>query len=134
MLDTPCNPTKNVALTDALFGTGRAPATWPQTVQRWENNLATNMSGGQQQRVAIARALAMNPALILAAEPTGNLDTKSADSVFEMMRQVNAMNSTTFLIVTHNLYLARRSDRIAEVVDGRIVDARATPAPLRPQS
>ena len=100
---------------------------------RWENNLATNMSGGQQQRVAIARALAMNPALILADEPTGNLDTKSADTVFEMMRQVNAVNSTTFLIVTHNLDLARRCDRIVEVVDGRIVDAHAAPAPLRPQ-
>ena len=71
-------------------------------------------------------------ALILADEPAGNLDTKSADTVFEMMRQVNAANSTTFLIVTHNLDPARRCDRIVEVVDGRIVDADATPAP-RPQ-
>ena len=102
-------------------------------LSRWENNLATNMSGGQQQRVATARALAMNPALILADEPAGNLDTKSADTVFEMMRQVNAANSTTFLIVTHNLDPARRCDRIVEVVDGRILDADATPAPLRPQ-
>ena len=86
-----------------------------------ENNLANNMSGGQQQRVAIARALAMNPALILADEPTGNLDSKSADTVFEMMRKVNVTNGTTFLIVTHNMTLARRCDRIIEVVDGRIV-------------
>jgi lipoprotein-releasing system ATP-binding protein len=88
---------------------------------RWQDNLATNMSGGQQQRVAIARALAMNPALILADEPTGNLDTASADSVFARMRAVNQTSGTTFLIVTHNMDLAHRCDRIVEVVDGRLV-------------
>jgi lipoprotein-releasing system ATP-binding protein len=88
---------------------------------QWENNLANNMSGGQQQRVAIARSLAMNPALILADEPTGNLDTKSANTVFEMMQRVNQANGTTFLIVTHNMELARRCHRIVEVVDGRVV-------------
>jgi lipoprotein-releasing system ATP-binding protein len=88
---------------------------------QWENNLANNMSGGQQQRVAIARALAMNPALVLADEPTGNLDTKSANAVFEMMRHVNKTNGTSFLLVTHNMELARRCDHIVEVVDGRIV-------------
>jgi lipoprotein-releasing system ATP-binding protein len=87
----------------------------------WQNNLAANMSGGQQQRVAIARALALNAPLILADEPTGNLDTKSADSVFELMRQVSASSTTTFLLVTHNLNLAKRCDRIIELVDGRIV-------------
>jgi lipoprotein-releasing system ATP-binding protein len=87
---------------------------------QWENNLATNMSGGQQQRVAIARALAMDPALILADEPTGNLDTGSAGMVFEMMRKVNRERGTTFLIVTHNMDLANRCDRIIEVVDGRV--------------
>jgi lipoprotein-releasing system ATP-binding protein len=90
-------------------------------LSQWENNLANNMSGGQQQRVAIARALAMKPALILADEPTGNLDTKAADAVFEMMRHVNETEGTTFLLVTHNMDLARRCDRIVEVVDGRIV-------------
>ncbi len=84
------------------------------------NNLALNMSGGQQQRVAVARSLAMHPDLVLADEPTGNLDTKSADGVFELMRQVNQQNGTTFLIVTHNMALARRCDRIIELVDGRI--------------
>ncbi len=92
-------------------------------LDKWEDNLANNMSGGQQQRVAIARGLAMNPALILADEPTGNLDTKSTDTVFEMMRRVNVKDKTTFLIVTHNLDLAQRCDRIIEVVDGRIVRA-----------
>ena len=86
----------------------------------WANNLANNMSGGQQQRVAIARSLAMDPALILADEPTGNLDTKSADAVFDMMLHVNKTRGTTFLIVTHNMELAKRCQSIAEVVDGRI--------------
>ena len=92
---------------------------------QWENNLANNMSGGQQQRVAIARSLAMDPALVLADEPTGNLDTKSANTVFEMMQRVNASNGTTFLIVTHNMDLARRCHRIVEVVDGRMATAGA---------
>jgi lipoprotein-releasing system ATP-binding protein len=89
-------------------------------LEKFANNLANNMSGGQQQRVAVARALAMNPDLVLADEPTGNLDTKSADGVFELMRQVNRDSGTSFLLVTHNLDLARRCDRIIEVVDGRI--------------
>lgn len=88
---------------------------------QWQNSLATNMSGGQQQRVAIARALALNPPLILADEPTGNLDTKSADGVFALMREVSASSATTFLFVTHNMNLARRCDRIIELVDGRIM-------------
>ena len=87
---------------------------------QWENNLANNMSGGQQQRVAIARSLAMNPALILADEPTGNLDSKSADVAFAMMQRINKANGTTFLLVTHNMSLARRCDRIIEVIDGRV--------------
>ena len=90
-------------------------------LENWENNLANNMSGGQQQRVSIGRALAMNPSLILADEPTGNLDTASTDVVFDMMRKVNLKDKTTFLIVTHNLELANRCDRIIDVVDGRIV-------------
>ncbi|MFZ4806211.1 MAG: ABC transporter ATP-binding protein [Hyphomicrobiaceae bacterium] len=92
---------------------------------KWQDNLASNMSGGQQQRVAIARSLAMNPALILADEPTGNLDTKSADTVIEMMRKVNHTDGTTFLIVTHNMDIAHRCDRIVEVVDGQIVKTAA---------
>jgi lipoprotein-releasing system ATP-binding protein len=90
-------------------------------LEKFAGNLANNMSGGQQQRVAVARALAMNPDLVLADEPTGNLDTKSADAVFELMRQVNRESGTSFLLVTHNMDLARRCDRIIEVVDGHIL-------------
>ncbi len=88
---------------------------------QWRDHLANNMSGGQQQRVAIARALALNPPLVLADEPTGNLDTKSAAGVFDLMRRVSAESGTAFLFVTHNMALAQRCDRIVELVDGRIV-------------
>ena len=87
---------------------------------RWRNNLAGNLSGGQQQRVALARALAMGPALLLADEPTGNLDTKSADEVFALLRSFNREHGTTVLFVTHNPLFAVRCDRTIEVIDGRI--------------
>ena len=87
---------------------------------QWKDNLAGNMSGGQQQRVAIARALAMNPAVLLADEPTGNLDTKSAEAVFALLRKVNQEHGTTVLFVTHNPDLARRCDKTIQVVDGLI--------------
>ncbi|PZW48339.1 lipoprotein-releasing system ATP-binding protein [Humitalea rosea] len=87
----------------------------------WRDARVGNLSGGQQQRVAIARALAMAPALVLADEPTGNLDTKSADGVFDVLREMNRVNRTTFLIVTHDPRLAQRCDRIVEVVDGNVV-------------
>lgn len=90
-------------------------------LEQWKNSMVGTMSGGQQQRVAIARALALNPPLILADEPTGNLDTKSTDAIFELMRRLNVENGTTFLMVTHNMDLARRCDRIIELVDGRVV-------------
>lgn len=79
------------------------------------------LSGGQQQRVAIARALAANPPLILADEPTGNLDTASADEIFKLLYEVNQESGTTFLIVTHDPRLAKRCRRVVELVDGRIV-------------
>ena len=99
----------------------------------WKDHKANDISGGQQQRVAVARALAMNPALVLADEPTGNLDTKSADGVFGVLRNVNETSGTTFLIVTHDPRLARRCDRIVELVDGRIVADRPNRA-VRPDA
>jgi lipoprotein-releasing system ATP-binding protein len=97
----------------------------------WRDNRATKLSGGQQQRVAIARALAMNPALVLADEPTGNLDTKTADGVFDLLREVNALRGTAFLVVTHDPRLASRCDRIIELVDGDIVSDRVNREVLR---
>jgi lipoprotein-releasing system ATP-binding protein len=73
----------------------------------------------------------MRPALVLADEPTGNLDTKAADGVFELLRTVNRTFGTTFLIVTHDPRLARRCDRIIELVDGRIVADRPNREPTR---
>jgi lipoprotein-releasing system ATP-binding protein len=78
------------------------------------------LSGGQQQRVAIARALSLAPPLVLADEPTGNLDTHSADEIFALMRQFNVERGVAFLIVTHDRRLADRCDRIIELVDGTI--------------
>ena len=95
---------------------------------QWQHHLANALSGGQQQRVAVARALAMEPALVLADEPTGNLDTKSAEGVFETMREVNRKSGTSFLIVTHSMEIARGCDRIVELVDGHIVSNPADPA------
>jgi lipoprotein-releasing system ATP-binding protein len=86
----------------------------------WKNNMANNLSGGQQQRVSLARALAMNPALLLADEPTGNLDTQSADAVFALLRRINQEQGTTLLLVTHNPQLGQRCDKTIQVVDGLI--------------
>jgi len=86
----------------------------------WKNNMANNLSGGQQQRVSLARALAMNPALLLADEPTGNLDTQSADAVFALLRRINQEQGTTVLLVTHNPQLGQRCDKTIQVVDGLI--------------
>ena len=89
---------------------------------------ATDLSGGQQQRVAIARALVRRPPLVLADEPTGNLDTASSDEVFALMRRFNRDLGTTFLVVTHDPRIAAACDRVVEMVDGRIVSDRVTAA------
>ncbi len=79
------------------------------------------LSGGQQQRVAIARALANNPPLLLADEPTGNLDSEASSVVLQALRDVWQETGTTIVLVTHNLELARQMERVLHLVDGRIV-------------
>ncbi len=79
------------------------------------------LSGGMQQRVAIARALSLRPRLILADEPTGNLDTVTADEVFGLLREFNRDHGSACLIVTHDPRLAARCDRVIDLVDGRVV-------------
>jgi lipoprotein-releasing system ATP-binding protein len=84
------------------------------------NKRPSELSGGMQQRVAIARALVMNPPLVLADEPTGNLDTASSDDVFVLLRRMHAERGTSFVVVTHDPRLGARCDRLVELVDGKI--------------
>jgi lipoprotein-releasing system ATP-binding protein len=86
-----------------------------------KNNIATKMSGGQQQRTAIARALMNNPKIILADEPTGNLDSESTENIYNLMRDINKMFNTTFVVITHDRKIAEKADRIIEIKDGKIV-------------
>lgn len=97
-------------------------------LEKVKNNLASRMSGGQQQRTAIARSLINNPKMILADEPTGNLDSDTTEIIYRLMREINNKFNTTFLIVTHDRKIAERTDRIIEIKDGRIIlDVNNTP-------
>lgn len=86
----------------------------------FENKLVTKLSGGQKQRVAIARSLMNQPQLILADEPTGNLDTDTSTKIYNLLRDINKELDTTFIIVTHDRHIASKTDRVIEIIDGNI--------------
>lgn len=85
-------------------------------------HLPNQLSGGQQQRTSIARALINNPSLVLADEPTGNLDSKSSDEVMSMLKMCNQSYGQTVIMITHNLDIATQADRIITISDGKIVE------------
>ena len=85
------------------------------------NNMPNNLSGGQQQRVAIARALITKPAIILADEPTGNLDSKTSADVLGILRRTGTEFHQTIVMITHNNEIAQLADRIVRIEDGKIV-------------
>lgn len=89
-------------------------------LEKVKNNLSVNMSGGQQQRTAIARSLIMNPKLVLADEPTGNLDSETTEIIYDTLKDINKRFKTTFIIITHDRKIAEKTDRIIEIKDGRI--------------
>jgi putative ABC transport system ATP-binding protein len=86
-----------------------------------DSQLPASLSGGERQRVTIARALVNNPAIVWADEPTGDLDSKNADDIIALMRRLNQEQQITFAIVTHDIGIGRRADRIIRMADGQIV-------------
>lgn len=89
-------------------------------LEKRTNHLPNELSGGQQQRVSIGRALITHPAIILADEPTGNLDSKSSDEIMNLLKKSNKEFKQTIIMITHNMALAKCADRIIEIEDGKI--------------
>lgn len=118
----------NIAIAQSLAGVHLQPADFEQTlellgIKNRLNHKPRALSGGEQQRVAIARALVNQPAILLADEPTGNLDTANSNAVLEILRGLNKRTGQTILMITHNPEAAGFADRIVAMRDGRIVDS-----------
>jgi putative ABC transport system ATP-binding protein len=92
----------------------------------WAGHRPAQLSGGQRQRVTIARALVNEPAIVWADEPTGDLDSKNADEIMDLITGLNQRNGQTFVVVTHDLHIAQRTFRIVNMLDGQIVDETVT--------
>lgn len=106
-----CSPTKQ-RLDELLKTLG---------LERKRGSLPNQLSGGQQQRVSIGRALITNPALILADEPTGNLDSKSSDEIISLLKLSNKKYNQTVIVITHDLEIAKEADRVITIEDGKII-------------
>ena len=91
-------------------------------LQNRKNHLPNELSGGQQQRTSIGRALITNPTIILADEPTGNLDSKSSDEIVALLKKANKEYKQTIIMITHNMEIAKVADRIIKIEDGKIVE------------
>ena len=90
-------------------------------MEKRAKHLPNQLSGGQQQRVSIGRALITNPAIVLADEPTGNLDSKSSDEILELLKMSNQTYKQTIVMITHNMEIAKCADRILRIEDGRLI-------------
>jgi putative ABC transport system ATP-binding protein len=95
-------------------------------LEDWSGHKPAQLSGGQRQRVTIARALVNEPAIVWADEPTGDLDSKNADEIMELIVGLNERNQQTFVIVTHDLRIAESTNRIIDMLDGQIIEERRT--------
>jgi putative ABC transport system ATP-binding protein len=118
----------NIAIAQALSGTYSPPPNFDEILQllgikQRLNHKPRALSGGEQQRVAIARALVNQPAILLADEPTGNLDTANSNAVLEILRDLNKRQHQTILMITHNPEAAAFADRMVAMRDGRVVAA-----------
>ena len=91
-------------------------------LQNRRTHLPNELSGGQQQRTSIGRALITNPTIILADEPTGNLDSKSSDEIVALLKKSNKELNQTIIMITHNMEIAKVADRIIKIEDGKIVE------------
>lgn len=120
------NVKENITLPCELDGKTVAPEILNEMIhdlglERRVNHLPNQLSGGQQQRVSIGRALINHPAIVLADEPTGNLDSKSSDEIVELLKISNQKYKQTIIMITHNLEIAKIADRVIRIEDGKLV-------------